>query len=386
MNANRVLSVFLILTLSPLSPNPRPVPAPRSRLLPRQLRQSVGGNDLTAPVDSNAQLGNDVSGVMINPETMLVVVGAYRDNLRISKGDAADIDRAGTAWVWFVHVTDWTMLAGPFRLKSPNPTGAAENEGNFGYRVLALENGDVVVTAPKDVLNTISSGAVYRFGCTTDSCNYIQTIIAQTIVGGVPTNTPVADGNFGSSIDADGNTLVIGSSADLVELDVYGDILWRDCGSVFVYTLPEMVLTQRLPYPHTPEGGTCGNNGFGASVSLSGNSLLVGAENDGNVFLHTTGSSTLYQSSGGQYDLVTRVWGDDQGEVPAGGRSGLVFNDGTFIHGAPDHHLLPIEGDELPNVGALYLFEPSGYTQTQKVTSDSPAQRWGIWIPASIER
>jgi hypothetical protein len=115
-----------------------------------------------------------------------------------------------------------------------------------------------------------------------------------------------------------------------------------------------------------PAGGV-GGDGFGASVSCSGDTLLVGAPYSGD-----SGAAYVWARSGS-------IWTVQQMLMPADAAAGDRFGGAVALSG--DAALVGAEGDDSStdpekSVGAAYVFarSVSGWSQQQKLTPQGAAQ------------
>ncbi len=173
----------------------------------------------------------------------LVVVGACFD-------DTGATD-AGTAYVF--DATTGNLLH-----TLANPLPAAGDD--FGSSV-AISGNIVVVGAYYDDTGASDAGAAYIFNATTG--NLICTL---------NNPTPADSDSFGISVAISGNTVVVGA--------YYDDTGASDAGAAYIFNATTGNLIRTLTNP-TPKG----NDYFGYSVAVSGNTVVVGA------YLDDTGAS-----------------------------------------------------------------------------------------------
>jgi hypothetical protein len=191
-------------------------------------------------------------------------------------GSAYVFRRVGASWI------EETKLAAA--------DGAAADL--FGVRV-ALDGDTAVIGAPYDDDNGNESGSVYVFQF--DGASWVQ---QQKLLA--------ADGEaidfFGSAIAVFGNTIVIGAPND--------DDVADDAGAAYVFVFDGDGWVQQAKL--TPSDGEQ-HDSFGASVASAGQTIVIGAPNDGNerdaayVFHYCGGSwreaAKLTAPDGGRWDL-----------------------------------------------------------------------------------
>ena len=154
----------------------------------------------------------------------------------------------------------------------------AAAEDWYGYSV-AIDGNLVVVGSPRD---DNDSGSAYVYDCSIYPCT--QVVKLTTI-------TPVAGDGFGSAVAISGNTVVVGA---------YGTN--SNTGAAYVFDLSTC-------------GGACteknklsSSNGaeydvFGISVALDGNTVVVGAEGEGN----SSGAVYVFARSGTTWSLQAQL-------------------------------------------------------------------------------
>ncbi len=158
-----------------------------------------------------------------------------------------------------------------------NPTPAPGD--NFGWSVSISAN-NVVVGAYQDNAGAIKSGAAYVFNATTG-----------TLVATLANPTPASNDAFGSSVSVSGNTVVVGALGDSTG--------FNQSGSVYVFNATNGALLTTLANP-TPAAF----DNFGQSVSISGNSVVVGAYLDDTAF-GDGGQAYVFQRNDGYFDRDT---------------------------------------------------------------------------------
>lgn len=215
--------------------------------------------------------------------------------------------------------------AAPQKLTPP----AAASGDRFGTAVALLAD-TAVVGAPG---RSTGAGAVFTY--------------AQTEGGWV------ADGNlapadltsldaFGSSLAIDGNTLVVGAP---------GDVAGRGSAYVFVRSAGGWDLAQKVE-PSALETGS----GFGFSVALSGDLLVVGALGNEFVGPFPERAFVFSRTAGGWSEVATLT--PDDGAVGDLFGTALAISEGRIAVGAKRH-----SGSR----GAVYLFSASDFSFDRKL-------------------
>jgi len=167
-----------------------------------------------------------------------VVVGAYRDDT-----GATDV---GAAYVF-------DLLTGNLLWTLDNPTPAA---GDYFGSSVAVYGNTVVVGAYQDDTGATNAGSAYVFDAASGS-----------LLRTLNNPTAAADDRFGSAVAISGSTIVVGA--------YYDDTGATNAGSAYVFSAISGALLRTLNNP-TPAA----NDSFGASVSISGSTVVVGARYD----------------------------------------------------------------------------------------------------------
>jgi hypothetical protein len=250
----------------------------------------------------NAEAG-DQFGLRVSISGDTIVVGAYFEDSNqttITNGNTASGDNsaanAGAAYVFVRSGTNWSQQA---YIKAPN----AETGDLFGSNISI--NGDTIVfgvinedsnqttitsTASGDN-STSNAGAAYVFvrsGTNWSLQAYIK--------------APNADSldEFGSSVSISGDTIVVGASGEdsnqtTITSTASGDNSTSNAGAAYVFVRLGSTWSQQA-YIKAPNAGA--GDGFGSSVSISGDTLLVGARSeDSNQTTITNGNTASGDNS-----------------------------------------------------------------------------------------
>jgi drug/metabolite transporter superfamily protein YnfA len=169
-----------------------------------------------------------------------------------------------------VHVFD--AATGALLRTLTNATAASGDW--FGYSV-AVSGNIVVVGAPSGDAGTGRAGGAYVFNVATGA-----------LLTTLTNPTPAADDNFGCSVAVSGGTVVVGA--------LYDDTGAVNAGSAYVFDAATGALLTTLTNP-TP--AAC--DYFGFSVAVSGNTVVVGAPNDG--------TGAVRAGSAYEFDAITRA-------------------------------------------------------------------------------
>ena len=220
-----------------------------------------------------------------------IVVGAYGEdsgargvNGSQSSNSAED---SGAAYVFVRSGTNWTQQA---YLKASNTGGPLPGESigdGFGWSV-AVSGDTVLVGAPYEDSNATgvngnqsnnsaySSGAAYVFVRTGTNWTQQAYLKASNTGGGV---LAVSDGDsFGTTVSASGDTVVVGAPyEDSNATGVNGSQISNsagDSGAAYVFVRTGTNWTQQA---YLKASNTEGEDWFGFSVAVSGDTVVVGA-------------------------------------------------------------------------------------------------------------
>jgi hypothetical protein len=196
-------------------------------------------------------------------------------------------------------------------------------------------------------------------------------------------NTGTSD-NFGHRVAIDGDTLVIGApdedSAGVgINSGLEGDNTANGSGAVYVFVRSNGVWSQQA---YIKASNTEAGDAFGASVAISGNTLVVGATgedsnatgiggNQADNSLADAGAAYVFVRSGTTWSQQAYIKTSNTGTGDAFGTS-VAISGNTLAVGATgeDSNATGIGGNQadnsLANAGAAYVFIRSGATWTQQ--------------------
>ena len=181
------------------------------------------------------------------------VVGAGGNTVAVHGGEAA--------YVFTEPSAGWTNITQAARLTAKRTASDGAAYESFGDSV-AISGNTMVVGAPDATVGaSASQGAAYVF--TRSGSDWVQ-------VARLTASDGTANDDFGGSISISGDTIVVGASDATVAANI-------DQGAVYIFIEPasgwmNMTETAKLT---APDGGEY--DWFGSSVSLSGKTLVVGS-------------------------------------------------------------------------------------------------------------
>jgi hypothetical protein len=244
--------------------------------------------------------------------------------------------KSGTAYLFTLDSGTWTVDAKLFPLD-----GAASDL--FGGSA-ALHNGVCVIGSPQDDDNGASTGAAYAFISLPTTDPYYQQRIA-------PSDLEAGD-EFGCAVSVDADTCVIGMRRD--------DDLGNNAGAAYVYIRNAGVWEfQQKLLASDGAGGMMFGDSFGQSVSVYGDTCVIGADNKN----AGEGAAYVFTRSGG-------VWTEQQKLLASDHAAPFMFGYSVHLNGN-DCIVGSIYSDAVTDGGAAYIFTYSGgiWTEQQKLTA-----------------
>ncbi len=190
---------------------------------------------LLATLTNPSPASNDYFGYSVSLSGNTVVVGAYQDDTGASN--------SGQAYVF-------NAITGALITTLANPSPASSDY--FGYSV-SLSGNTAVVGAHRDNTGASESGQAYVFDATTGA-----------LIAALANPSPASEDHFGRSVSVSGNTVVVGAHSDNTGAS--------NSGQVYVFNAATGALIGALANP-----SPASFDFFGNSVSVSGNTVVVGA-------------------------------------------------------------------------------------------------------------
>jgi predicted amidohydrolase len=255
-----------------------------------------------------------------------VMVGAWSDDT----SSGAD---AGSAYVFLRSGATWTEQ------QKLLPADGAPDEA-FGYAVSLSGDTGLAGARLGDTPDGVDSGSAYVF---------VRSGAAWGPQQKLRGSDTVTDA-FGSAVSVSGDTLIVGVSADDTPAG-------RDAGSAYVFVRTGTVWT--LQQKLIPNDGAA-DDYFGISVSVSGDTAVVGARLDDTAAGGDTGSAYVFVRSGTTWSLQQKLLASDGAPGDSFGTSVSVSGD-TLLVGAP---VADTAGGA--DAGAAYVFVRSGTTWTEQ--------------------
>lgn len=351
--------------------------------------------------------GRDLFGSSVAVSGDTIAIGApVEDSSAIGVGGSQVDDSASNAGAVYIFVRSGESWSQEAYIKASN-TDAADQFGD----AVALSGNTLVVGVPKeaslstgingdqsnDVFREASihgAGAVYVFvreGTTWSQQAYIKA-----------SNTDNGD-RFGESVAIDGDTLVVGANQEdsaMANAESNNDA--SQAGAVYVFVRDNGVWSQQAYLKASNIGA---GDFFGGSVTVSGDSLVVGASSEDSNAIGVNGeeSNNDLPGSGAVY-VFTRVgltWtqqaylkASNPGEGDNFGTSvSLVGNTLAVAARREDSVAVGVGGNQQDNSaedsGAVYVYRRSGNTWTQdgyiKASNTAAGDRFGSIVSLSSD-
>ena len=178
---------------------------------------------------------------------------------------------------------------------------------------------------------------------------------------------PVDDDRYGESVAIYRTTAVVGASKD--------DDMGKNSGSAFVYVLDGVTWK---PQAKIVPDDLVGSDAFGEAVSLDENTLAVGAPAHSHSGVRFAGAVYIFVREGNKWEQQAKLITDDPGKAAKFGSSvSLTFN--TLVVGAPLH-----DTERGKDAGAAYIFVRNGgrwKQQARLISKDTEAaDRFGTGV------
>ena len=291
---------------------------------------SAGFFDLETKLTADDTAANDRFGSSVSISGNTAIVGAW--------GNDDGGSDSGSAYLF--DVTTGNQLA---KLTADD---AAEDD-NFGSPV-SISGNTAIVGAWGNDDGGSNSGSAYLFDVTTG--NQLAKLTA---------DDAAEDDNFGSSVSISGNTAIVGAGGN--------DDGGSNSGSAYLFDVTTGNQLAKLTADDAAE-----DDNFGSSVSISGNTAIVGAvgNDDGG---SNSGSAYLFDVTTG--NQLTKLTADDAAAYDLFGSS-VSISGNTVIVGAWGND------DGGSYSGSAYLFDMTTGNQLAKLTADDAAA--GDWLGYSV--
>ena len=272
----------------------------------------------------------DEFGNSVSIDGDYAIVGSWKDD--IDKGSAYIFKREGTSWI------------------QKQKLSASDGEENDEFGVSVSIDGDYAIVGASD--DDGYTGSAYVFKREGETWIEVQKLIA----------SDGATGDlFGESVSIDDDYILIGARS-------YFD---NNFGSGYIFHLDGTVWIEEQKL--LASDGQMGD-GFGFSVSLSGDYALIGARNDDNY----RGSAYVFKRDGAVWTQEQKLIASDGTSLDYFGWSVSLSNDYVLIGAFPESYLK----------GSAYVFKRDGtiWTEQQKLTASDGEEYDAFGWSVCIER
>lgn len=323
---------------------------------------------------TNARVSLSTFGDSVSLDQDTLAVGSSQHSYDASGSNS--VTEAGAVFVYTRSGSSWSLQQ---KLVATG-TNARMSGDYFGHAV-SLDSETLAISSPYHDYNVSgagsvsSAGAVYVFTRAGTVWTQQQKIIP------IGTNARIANDYFGNTLDLDGETLAVGSPQN--SYDANGNNLVLLSGAVFVFTRSGSVWSQQQKLVSTGVNSRVNDESFGASISLSTDSILIGAtgqrtDENGDNELGYAGAFYHFTRSGVVWSQQQKVVASGVNARTTGARFGRVnFAGSTAIVGASGDSYNQNGEQYIAESGSAYIFDFSGASWNQNTKLVNPT------IPAS---
>lgn len=269
-----------------------------------------------------------------------LVAGAWQnDSLRANSGAA--------------YIFEWGAENGWQLVTKLTPDNADFAGDEFG-KAVAIDANLVIVGAQFDDEAGKDRGAAYVFERNSDGdAPWMQ-------VAKLAANDAEFRDFFGHSVAISGELVVVGAPED--------DDMGKQSGSAYVFERSATDNRWAQVAKLTANDGEA-NDGFGRTVAVAGNTILVGANEHSHEGINNNGAAYVFEKDqSGSWQQVAKLTAHDGDELDRFG-SALALQANLALVGAP------FDDDSENAGGSAYLFERSmngDWSQIAKLTADDP--------------
>jgi hypothetical protein len=283
-----------------------------------------------AKLTANDETTQDYFGGSVAISGDYAIVGsAFDDDKGSGSGSAYIFQRSGSAWVQVAKLT----------------ANDGATEDHFGGSV-SISGEYAIVGSSNDGDKGSYAGSAYIFQRSGSAWVQVAKLTA---------NDGATEDHFGESVSISGDYAIVGS--------MYNDDLGGGSGSAYIFQRSGSAWVQVAKL--TANDGAMGD-GFGSSVSISGDQVIVGAVGFDDKTLPYSGSAYIFQRFGSSWIQVAKLTASD-------GIAGDKFGVSVAISG--DYSIVGAYNDDeqsMMDSGSVYIFRRSGSTwiQTAKLTAN----------------
>lgn len=267
-----------------------------------------------------------------------------------ARGDSDNGANSGSVYVFVRSGTTWTQQA-----KLQPSDGAASD---FFGQYVAISGDTALITAHKDDDTAVDSGSAYIF--TRSGTTWSQQAKLHA-------SDPGLMDSFGQGGDIDGDTVAIGAYWD----DIGGN---GDQGSVYVFTRSGTTWTEQQKI--TASDGA-GNDQFGHSVSISGDTLVVGSLLGNSSSTADVGAAYVYTRTSGSWSQQAKLNASDAASNDQFGFAVYLVGNTCLVGSIFDD-----DGGTDSGSASLFTRNGTAWTERQKwiASDDAAGDRFGVAV------
>lgn len=328
-------------------------------------RNSAGAWTQVKKISAPDRQGADQFSTRVAIDGNTIVVGAPGHDRDSANGNFKS--NAGAAWIYERVNGVWGFAK---KITPPNTDSARVASDNFGASV-AISGDYIAVGANGQDWDSAGgnfkslAGAVYIFERRNGEWGYAKKL--------TPPNTDsarVGSDQFGQNIALDGTTLVAGAVGQ--DYDSAGGNLMLQAGAAYVFERNNGVwgyVKKITPSSNSSDSARKVGDGFGNSLSVDGNNILVGAsqqdwDSSGSNYKSTSGAAYQFRKNNGVWGYIkkitppntdsARVAGDRFGTAVGMSGNYAIISSGTAGAG---NDWDSAGGNYKSNAGAAYIFQ-----------------------------
>ena len=321
----------------------------------------VNSSSVQVKIVASDRASSDSFGYSVSIDGDTAIVGARSEDHDASGG--APQSNAGSAYIF-------TRTGGVWSQQAKLVASDRSAHDSFGYSV-SIDGDTAIVGAYFDANGVgssdskVAAGSAYVFTRTGDAWSQQAKLVAS--------DRDFSD-FFGHSVSVDGDTAVVGAYTE--GHDVNGGEFKSNAGSAYIFTRTGGVWSQQAKIVASDRASS---DSFGTSVSIDGDTVVVGASSKdvqrGGTPQSNAGSAYIFTRTGGVWSQQAKIVASDISANDSFGNAVSVDGD-TAIVGARSEDHDASGGASQSNAGSVYIFTRTGGVWSQQaklVASDRSA-------------
>lgn len=321
---------------------------------------------------TNGRVAGDSFGISVGISSGRIAVGAHGQDY--DEIGASAITDAGAVYIYSGSLASWSLT------ERIVPSGnRSRNSADYFGRYLALSGNILAVTSPRydwdadgNNMITDSGGAfIYKH----NGSAFVQN--ARLVPPDDGSGGRQASDQFGSAIDTDGTTVVVGSPYH--NLDLAGATSLGDAGASYVWTwdTSQFIYSQKLIASGT--NARLASDQFGYAVTVSGNHIVIGSRlqdyNAAGASAATDAGALYHFTKSGTWSLSSKIIANNRVSYDYFGSaldSAMDGSDFELSAGAPLHDFANLNALNIPDAGAAFILRYNGsWTALARATEES---------------